>query len=189
MKKNQKLFLQQNNTLPQLNIYMVFVESNKPILFACKDTENKPYICSCHCSNAEKSEWIIAPTSYEQLLDLLTNVISIREIFNSKTEEVFVVTKFAGVPDKRIKHYHIDSIDQNILPTAGYYMDAEEDEFLDEIEELQKEIRTNAEFLNVSYQNKYQTYLKSFCISLVLVSSSIIPPKDYNNKYICLSVR
>lgn len=189
MKKNSKLFLQQNEFLPQLNLYMVFVESSRPILFACQDAENNPYICSCHCSNAQKSEWIVAPTSYEQLLQLLTNQISIRDIFTSKTEEAFIVTKLAGNQDSTIIPCHIDAMDQNILPTAGYYMDAEEDEYSEEIKELQQQIKASEAFTNIYDRHEYQMILKNYCFSIASISASIISSKDCYNHYICYPVR
>ena len=158
---------------------MVFVESLSPILFACCDDEKNLYICSCHCQNAQKCEWLITSTTYRRLIDLLTDKLSIRDIFLNDGSTVYVATMYANdapitVVEK--KTYEVDSI----LPTAGFYMDADPDEFSEELAILEAEISDVADFLKVSFSESFSTFFNCFSIQVSIPDSiTIVHPTGY----------
>lgn len=163
-KKNLKVFLQQNHLLSNLYLYMVFVESIRPILFACKDEEGGLYIGSCHCATASKCEWILARTTYDRLIELLTDKITIRDVFVQDNTDAYVVTLHAESDKAEIKKQSLLVID-NILPTAGYYMEAEADEFEEELAELQN-AKESEEFMSVNMQGSFNTMFRSFVVQI-----------------------
>lgn len=161
MKKNKMTFLVENKILPTLYIHMVFVESISPVLFTCQDDDANIYICSCHCQNAEKCEWIIAPTTYRNVIDLLTDRLSIRGIFLKDNAELFVATmrsKTEAIDVVVRKPIELDSI----LPKDNYYMEAESGEFENELEELRIEALKSEEFSRFTRVNNFKTIEKIF---------------------------
>lgn len=176
---NKKIFLKQNNLLPTLYMYMVFAESLTPILFACQDDASNVYICSCHCQNAIKQEWIIAPTTYSQLIDLLTDKLSIKDIFVKDKQSLYIATINANIPSAKVVKRDILSL-HNILPTAGCYMEADPGEFDEELEILQSETCVVAEFTKTIIQNSFNTLVNSFLVNIsVPDTAAILSPASY----------
>lgn len=139
MKNLKELFLKGNNReIPTLYRDMVFAESTRPILFTCKDNKENRYICSCHCADGEKCEWIVAPTTCERLIDLLSDRITIRQVFDECEKSAFLVTRYAGRGTPEVRTVAVKELSPTILPTAGYYMEAEEGEFDEEIAALKE---------------------------------------------------
>lgn len=139
----KELFLKGNNReIPTLYRDMVFAESTRPILFTCKDEKEDRYICSCHCADGEKCEWIVAPTTCERLIDLLCDRNTIRQIFDACEEPAFLVTRYAGRETPDVRAVAVRELPPTILPTAGYFMEAEEGEFDREIAELKEASKT-----------------------------------------------
>lgn len=174
-KKNSKIFLKQNKLLPTLYMYMVFVESMSPILFACRDDNANVYICSCHCQNAEKCEWIISPTTYSKLVELLTDKLSIRDIFGTNLSTAFVATMYPNTDSIAVAEKHLTELD-NILPTVGYFMEAEPDEFEEELTILKAAISTSLKFMEISFTESFNTSFTSFNVDLSILDSLIVAP-------------
>lgn len=172
-KKNNKIFLKQNELLPTLHMYMVFVESVSPILFACRDDNANVYICSCHCQNAEKCEWIIAPTTYAKLVDLLTDKLSIKDIFHTDDSAAFVATMYPHAESIAVIKRSFSEL-ENILPTADYYMEADPDEFSEELTALRSEISTSLNFTRISFTESFNTTISSFSVDLSILDSIAI---------------
>lgn len=172
-KKNNKIFLKQNKLLPTLHMYMVFVESMSPILFACRDDNANVYICSCHCQNAEKCEWIIAPTTYAKLVDLLTDKLSIKDIFRTDDSAAYVATMYPNVESIAVIKRPFSEL-ENILPTADYYMEADPDEFNEELTALRAEISTSLNFTRISFTESFNTTINSFSVDLSILDSIAI---------------
>ena len=135
MKTNLKIFLEKSKELPTLYEYLVFAEANQPILFACKDQDNKLYLVARHCANNLKCEWILVNTTCDILVDLLSDKMTIREAFISGNTNAYVISYFRETRQTTIQLQSISQINE-ILPTAGYYMGVEESEFDEEIQEL-----------------------------------------------------
>lgn len=75
-------------------------------------------------------------TTYENLIDLLENRITIRNAFLNITNSKFMIEYDGEEVQYNLKKS--DEIPENILPTAGEYMDAEEDEYREELAEFKK---------------------------------------------------
>lgn len=169
MNKNYNAFISYKGN--ELFIDMILAESIRPILFVCKDTRDHRYLCSCHCANEEKCEWLVAPVDRETIVKLLTDQITIRDAFTLNNTQILVVTKKKYEPPY-IQELPIEKVNE-ILPTAGYYMEAEEGEFVEEIAQLQNEEKVAEEFIQVHRVKKYPTryYTKRVAIQVPKLSA------------------
>lgn len=113
-----------------ITLDIVLFESRYPVMFTCKN-EHDVYLFICCLAGVSKTIWIGTKTDYNTLIGLLENKITIQNAFLAVTEEKIII-EYDG---QNIIHITIDKekIDINLLPTAGEYMDAEDDEFLEEI--------------------------------------------------------
>lgn len=132
--KIEKIF----RSIPDFNnieLDMVLFESRYPVMFTCKNGE-EIYLFICCLMNNVKAEWIGTQTTNENLIELLENKITIRDAFMNITENKIVI-EYNGqnVKCKIEKGCNIPEI---LLPTVGEYMDAEEDEYIEEIAILKK---------------------------------------------------
>lgn len=113
----------------------ILFESKYPVLFTCKNGKDI-YLFICYLVNSEKIKWIGTRTTYDNLIDLLENKITIRAAFLNVTNNKIMI----GYDGKEVEYELIKSseIPDKILPTVGEYIDAEEGEYEEEIAEFQK---------------------------------------------------
>ena len=121
----------------------ILFESKYPVLFTCKNDEDI-YLFICYLVNSEKIEWIGTRTTYDNLIDLLKNKITIRDAFLNVTNNKIMV-RYDG-KDVEYEFKKSSEIPDEILPTIGEYMDAEEGEYEEEIVEFQ-ERNKNVEYV------------------------------------------
>lgn len=140
-----KKFLRINNH--DLTIDLILADYQYPILFTCTDEENNMYITTCFYVGAEKQQYLVAETSPSTIKELLTNKRTIRDVFPNNGGSVFLVTFHKGADDPTIEKSMISEIDSHCLPTAGIYMDAEKEEFSDELAVLEARIELQKEKL------------------------------------------
>lgn len=132
----------------------ILFESRYPVMFTCKN-EGDLYLFICCLVNAEKVEWIGTKTTYDNLIQLLENKITIRNAFLNITEnKILIVYNGEGVDCKAVKG---GDIPDHLLPTAGEYMDAEEGEYEEEIA-LFKRQNTLIEYSIKPQMNKFITF-------------------------------
>lgn len=144
----KKIFLKKSRSSPTLYWDMILVEMKDPILFTCNDDDGNYYICSCPKSDSEVCEWVIVPTTSSDIIELLTNKITIRQIFDKCETPCFFATQCANETNSNVSKIGIQDLPDEVLPTPGFYMDAEPSEFSEEIdvlmmrkfEKMQKEI-------------------------------------------------
>lgn len=136
MNMNTNIFLNKDKNLGPLYLDMVLVEATRPLFFTCIDNNDRMYACSCHCADGEKCQWVVVPTTCEKMIEVLTDRITIRDVFDGSDEDVFLVTLYAGASRKVVEQVNLSQLPEDILPTPGYYMEAEEGEFDEEIAEL-----------------------------------------------------
>lgn len=177
MNRNKEVFLNQNRILPTLYYDMVFVHSIRPVLFSCRDDASNVYLCCCHCSSGEKAEWIIAPTSCERLVQLLTDQITIRNAFSEGHSECFVATMRAGEPSAAVVESPLEAVDAS-LPTAGYYMEAEPGEFDEELVQLRAEVSRRAEFTQISFPNRFAVHTKRYRVHVIASKPAAVAQKE-----------
>ncbi len=116
-----------------ISLDKVLFESKYPVMFTCKN-DNDIYLFICCLVNSNSIKWIGTKTNYDILIAMLENEVTIRNAFLSVTDEKIVI-EYNG--DKVT--YSIlksDNIQKDLLPTAGEYMDAEGDEYIQEIKEF-----------------------------------------------------
>ncbi|MEG1878038.1 MAG: hypothetical protein RR211_00240 [Pseudoflavonifractor sp.] len=135
MKLKKKPFLAAANELPDLYYDFVLLESRYPVLFSCTDDNDTPYIVSCYAVSGAAEKWLIAETTNEKLVDLLSDKKTIQAIFVDPVGQHFMVEQIDGAV--KAKRVAAPEIPEEILPTAGYYMDADTDEFAEEIRILE----------------------------------------------------
>lgn len=66
----------------------IFYMYEEPILFICKDEIGNRYLCSC-CQLSEK--WVVAQVEETELIQLIEDKITIREIFESRMGTKFLI--------------------------------------------------------------------------------------------------
>lgn len=140
--KIEKIF-QKVPSLSKIKLDKVLFEAKYPVLFTCKD-DNGIYLFICFFVNFEKMEWIGTKTSYDNLIDLLENKVTIRDAFLNVTSDKMLITYNGDNVTCEIKESR--DIPEEILPTAGEYMDAEDGEFDEEIAAF-KEQNQNIEYI------------------------------------------
>lgn len=69
--------------------HQFYVLDGQPILFVCKNNENNRYLCSC-CRLHEK--WVVVQIDKAELIDLIDDKITIREIFETHGDTAILVT-------------------------------------------------------------------------------------------------
>ena len=114
----------------EVRIEKVLFESTYPILFSCKLNE-KVFLFIYHAANSVSMKWIATETTYENLISLLKDQITIREAFMNCSNTKFMIS-YDGSKTECYKCLATD-IPDYILPTDGEKMDVEEDEFNEEI--------------------------------------------------------
>lgn len=164
MNMNTNIFLKEDNSGLVLFYDMVLIEATRPIFFTCTDNNDEMYACSCHCANGEKCEWIIVPTTADRIIKVLSDEITIREVFEFTNENAFLVTLHTGQSAPIIKRLQVQDIPDNILPTAGYNMEPEEGEFDAEIAELREREKLSMSIEYIS--EKFFITTQSFCVKI-----------------------
>lgn len=97
------------------------------------------YLFICCFVNSEKIKWIGTRTTYDNLIDLLENKITIRDAFFNVTNDKIMIEYDGKEVEYESKKF--SEIPDEILPTVGEYMDAEEGEYEEEIAEFKKETK------------------------------------------------
>lgn len=120
--------------LGMLEIETVLVEMNEPVFFICKNEKEDLFLCSCCQVNKNGKKWLITKTSPDIIVKILKDEITLREAFYTFKDIQFSVCAFDG-DIKITEHNAVDWDYENsiFLPDKGEYMEAEEDEFLEEI--------------------------------------------------------
>lgn len=123
------------------NLYedQILLDYIYPVLFTCVDDHEDMYLSVCYDANVTKTCWLLAKVDPIQVIKLLKNDVTIRELFES--DNLWNICRTANNSEnyvERIKDYR--SFDPKAFPAAGEYMDADEDEFLEEIELFKKRI-------------------------------------------------
>lgn len=149
--KVEKLF-RQIPIFENMNMDLVLFESHYPVLFTCTNG-NDVYLFSCCLVNSKIAKWIGTKTDYKILIELLSNQITIQEAFLNKDEKK-VIIEYNG-ESVICKSVEKDEIPVALLPTAGEYMDAEDDEFSEEIA-IFKSREKNSEYKIIVPKKSYR---------------------------------
>ncbi len=134
---------------------IVLFESKYPILFTCR-TKDDIYLFICCTVTASIVQWIATKTNYDTLIALLEDKITIRDAFLGVTDEKILIEydgeniSYRIMPKKEVP--------DSLLPTAGEYMEAEEDEYKEELSIFRK-------------RNEYFEYCMPKLVNLISIYS------------------
>lgn len=162
----EKLF-RQIPSFNELNMDTILFESKYPVLFTCTKGQDV-YLFSCCLVNASVAKWIGTKTDYEILIQLLEDKITIQDAFLNGEKEKLLI-EYDG-KEVRCDSVAKEQIPNELLPTAGEYMEAEEDEFTEEIATFKSRME-NFEFKIILSKNRYSV--------LRYEAKPITLPKDY----------
>lgn len=127
----------------------IFVSETNPILYTCVDKQNNHYICLFSVESAKLRKWLISPVEIQAIVDMLEDKITIRECLaqrKNKNPNKYTVVQVGNKLSCLINEpVDWDYGASKVLPTKGAYMEAEEDEFKEEIQEyleMQRKTKT-----------------------------------------------
>ena len=127
--------LKKCDQLKNADIDKILFEGAYPVLFTMADSE-KEYLVICPVVNSKEMTWIVSETSFSNIIELLTNKITIRDAFLAVSDDKICLTydgkKMETTIEKR------QTFPEELLPDAGEFIDAEDDEFEEEIEYYRK---------------------------------------------------
>lgn len=120
-----------------LKLDKVIFESYYPILFTCKNESNgKLYLCVCSQADSKQKKWLIKEVTLQTVIDLLSDKITIRDAFLINQGAKYTVIYDMNEQTRSIEEDNKEdwNAEESIdLPTAGEYLDVEDDEFKEEI--------------------------------------------------------
>lgn len=148
----------------KLYIDKILFETYFPIIFTCKNENNDIFACVCCQSNEQGCKWLVGKTTGLDIVRMLQNEITIRQLLMDYCTEKTSV-------DYKDKEYTIthDNSDWNeesdYLPKRDSYIDAEEGEFDDEIAYFKS-------IIHVEYNEEYhKTVTKELDNSGIIMDS------------------
>lgn len=130
--------LRKTNDFAKCVIEKVLFESMYPILFTGVSGD-KVFLFICHSTISTTMKWIATETTYENLISLLEDRITIREAFVNCTDTKYMITYSNG--EVKCTKCLVTDIPEFILPTAGVKMNVDENEFKKEINYFKTQIR------------------------------------------------
>lgn len=150
--------------LGELYIDKVLFDSSYPILFTLSDRNNNIYICVCHHHDSDCSKWLISRTTPSEVIALLNNKLSMRQIFLSHADVRYSITK-----DNQgcIIEENVESDwEQNskTLPDDEY-MDADEGEFSDIIEHYLENTNDSLDYAYNTLSESERLIVKKYVLS------------------------
>lgn len=118
----------------QLYVDKILFQAGYPVLFTCVDSARDLFICVCCQNNEQGVKWLVSRTNSAEIVKLLKNELTIRESFTNETVERFSVNSINGEKMRVVKDDRNDWAEDSIyLPKANEYLDAEPEEFEEEI--------------------------------------------------------
>lgn len=135
-----------------LTIDYVFAEQDCPIIFTCKDKNDKLYFCVCiTMTNIQK--WVLTRISFNRLKDYIDNKISSYEMFKNSENKIFVLSWNFGYSKENCKIITSRDVTDDDLPQKNAFLEAYDDEFNDYIEIIR----------NRMIMNKELSFIKRMC--------------------------
>lgn len=176
----QKIF-DEMNCIEGLRVDTVLFEAHYPILFTCT-AMNDVYLAICCKVTSQEIIWILSKTEYATIVDMLQNQMTIRDAFLAESKDKYIL-KYRG-PNKSYLCDVVSNkdIDETLLPTFGEYIEAEDNEFDDEINEFKKRMTTYCTFVHIRKELKTIILNKSIIITNKedCIEEQKFNKKDYN---------
>lgn len=116
----------------QLYIDRILFESYFPVLFTCQNSAREIFICVCCQNNAEGCKWLVGKTEGKNIISMLKDEITIRELFLEHSSGKMSVDYING--EYTVEYNNSDWNEESVyLPKRGSYIVAEEGEFDEDI--------------------------------------------------------
>lgn len=130
----------------------VLFETFIPILFVCENENKELFICVCHHTQNDQRSWLVAKTTADLIIQLLTDKITLRQIFTTDPTIRLTITKTNKKTD--IYHNEDDWLEYSPKLPAEAYLDADGDEYAEDI----------AYYKNKKYSKKIKKNLESYLL-------------------------
>lgn len=117
----------------KLQVDRVFLDAGCPILFTCINEQNELFLCVCCQSNIHGKKWLLVQTEPEMIINMLEDKITIRDAFIHSGDRRFTIFQNEQLSIQSNVEEDWDAVNSIALPDAGEYMEAEEDEFAEDI--------------------------------------------------------
>lgn len=115
-----------------LHMDKVLFEANFPIIFTCLNENNDIFLCVCCQNNIQGCKWLVGKTKADFIVAMLKDKITVRQLLLDYSDGRITVDYVNG--EYKISFDNSDWDDKSIfLPKEDSYLDAEEDEFKDDI--------------------------------------------------------
>ena len=137
---NISKILKKCDQLKNADIDKILFEGAYPVLLTMTDGE-KEYLVICPAANSKEMTWIVSETSFSNLIELLTNKMTIRDAFLAVSDDK-ICLKYNGNNMETMREKR-QMFPEKLLPDAGEFIDAEVDEFKEEIEYYRKREQYN----------------------------------------------
>ena len=117
---NNKVYFKKLNNIGDLYIVSVLFEFDSvPIVFICKNKNNKYYICNLN-NDYKKLEWLLCEVSYIDIYNLLCNMSDVLSVYLSNKYLYHIVKK----EDNYIVNKHfVSKYKKSELPEKDIFLD------------------------------------------------------------------
>lgn len=123
----------------QLYLEKILVSFDIPVLFVCKDFENRKYLCLNIDEESGKS--VIAATNNKMLIDMLKDKISMESVFRNTIDNKIVIAEYDIENSKIVTQSEdADKISGDLLPAKGAFLELSNKEIEEYILFLSKQI-------------------------------------------------
>lgn len=138
----------------------IFLCASEPILYTCLDDLNNLYLCVFCEESAKQRKWLVAPVSPDNIIDMLEDKITIRDCFLASDKDKYsFIYKNNKLSFKINDKGDWDANKSPSLPVKGAFMEADEDEFTEEIEYFESLVTKNKVFTQIGTQRIDDTLL------------------------------
>lgn len=161
----------------------ILFEGTFPILFTCVDKENQLYYCVCCQNNNLGRRWLISETSIGEIIDLLRNKITSRQLLLQNKHWSVIDNGKGIIPDQDLCIWNEDS---KYLPKKDSYLEPEDGEYDEDIQYYQSKknyvglITAHFEFSNET--NRYTFAYSEIRTELACVNEEYSGIYLYNTK-------
>lgn len=120
-----------------LNWEEIFVDDTCPVFFTLISKTGQRYISVC-CEFYEEQRWLISPISNSNLIRMLKNEISLKNVFLTQNEEKCVIAHWSK-DDRTLRYDIVDTCDlpEDDLP-LDEMLETEDGEYAEYIERLEE---------------------------------------------------
>lgn len=125
----------------KLQVERVFLDAGYPILFTCINEQTELFLCVCCQSNIHGKKWLLVQTEPKMIINMLEDKITIRDAFIHSGDRKFTIFQNEQLSIQSNVEEDWDAVNSIALPDAGEYMEAEEDEFAEDISHYRSLIR------------------------------------------------